>query len=439
MKDRLSNVRPKTIFTFPWGRNPDGGSGSRKRKRAAEDDGENSGDDSKSRILPTSLPIRGGPSQSLPSITVADNDGTVAAEDEEVDKQDYSSDSKPLGPNNLPTPGPGMGFRNRHAAVIVAVLHRFVLSGDYQRAGRALGLILRTRINSAGPQLRRDGFWGFGAEIILRRPAPDQSQEDLVLIDSLLRPGQMISPSFGPSSAEVKDQRSLRALQSSGSPSFFPYLLSRFPDVKEYYDRLILQCGVRNQGPNLVSATDFYYALFGLWISSIQERVRRTEERGVVEPAKCKGHGATSLRAHRSDLRLHRPIVNGKMSPVARIEAYRAAKVLETRMEELMIAPPYSDDPSLVLLRAMLHVYFADLVYQIKYLLCRYPKYWWQTVDADGKELAKYWMHLVEQTHFTAWETELEGARKIFKEIKAEGGEIPKVYQDNFPELSRPD
>lgn len=78
-----------------------------------------------------------------------------------------------LASHNLPiSPALPYSLRAKHQAVMTAILHRSLLEGDYARASRAYGLLIRcTEVD-----VRR--IWGIGLEILLRRPEFEAQGEE---------------------------------------------------------------------------------------------------------------------------------------------------------------------------------------------------------------------------------------------------------------------
>ncbi|KAH7382507.1 hypothetical protein DE146DRAFT_623629 [Phaeosphaeria sp. MPI-PUGE-AT-0046c] len=147
-------------------------------------------------------------------------------------------------------------LRKTHVNVLSTVMHRCLLEGDYQRAGRAWGMLLRTRV-AGGHYVdpRNHGRWGIGAEILLRREP------------------QTVSSQFGTSGI---DQEAFN--QSMFSPAGFEL-------AREYYERLIVQHPYRKLTPHTVDERTFYPAMFSLWIyeSGVPRDLRAQEEAIEVE------------------------------------------------------------------------------------------------------------------------------------------------------------
>ena len=195
-------------------------------------------------------------------------------------------------------PPPAPTLHLQHLAVITAILHRCLAERDYTRASRALGLILRDSIGGHAIDVRNEGRWGIGAEILLKAG----SQHDRVLVEDIANDA---SHQQGP-------------------------LFTRegFERAKRYYERLIIQYPYVKAHAMSVNALDFYQALFGLWIYIAHEE------------------GKTEPDSDPDSNRLH--------------ELHQARQIAD-RMDACMSSVPFSDDLELIRLRGMVALWIADL------------------------------------------------------------------------------
>lgn len=216
------------------------------------------------------------------------------------------------------SPAHGRNLRLRHLAVLTAVLHRSLLQGDYLRAGRAWGLILREEFAGRSIDVRQGDRWGIGAEILLRQHGRSDSSNSL-------------------------------------------FSRQGFDAAKHYYERLIIQFPYRKAFPDTsVSSLHFYPAMFGLWIYVVQEEsnaardvILEEDDRSVQDYME---EDAMSVSENSP----------GSSSRAARVAAVRAkeladAQEIATRMDEIMVSPPYSDSPELLRLRGMVSLWIGDL------------------------------------------------------------------------------
>lgn len=128
---------------------------------------------------------------------------------------------------------------------MTATLHKCLLAGDYRRAGRAWGLLLRSEVNGHSLEIRNQGRWGIGAEILNHRDS------------SLLE--------HSPRGNEV-------AVHIDDGVAGIKHMFSRekFQRAQDYYERLILQYPYRKTFAESTNSLDFYPAMFSLWIFSEQ-------------------------------------------------------------------------------------------------------------------------------------------------------------------------
>ena len=222
------------------------------------------------------------------------------------------------------------GLRRQHVAVLTAILHSCMLKEDYVRAGRAWGMLLRMEVDGQSFDLRSNGLWGVGAEILI------------------FRDGQLRSSQAEEAEAYQKHQ------EESLNPQFRPpgrrfiSLFSRhgFQKAKEYYERLILQYPYRKAAPTAVSSLDFYPAMFSFWICCLQDQ-------GKMLSKSAQEAARTSLGQE----------LHAKVHTNVRDNALEQASEISTRLDELLVSPPYLDDARLWKLRGMIALWEADLIH----------------------------------------------------------------------------
>ncbi|KAI9824087.1 MAG: hypothetical protein M1832_002155 [Thelocarpon impressellum] len=226
-------------------------------------------------------------------------------------------------------------LRLHHLSVLTTVMHRCLLDGDFERAGRAWGMILRTDKRSRRVDLRGEGRWGIGAEILLRREARDK----------------ILRSKYGGSSSGSEDSETL--YHRIDSASFSPQC---FPRAKEYYERLILQYPFSNVRPNAINALDFYPAMLGLWIHATQEehlaslRSAALQQNTSDDSSSTNGESSAAKTKGRLD-----------QCEAIRKASLQEAELIAARMDELILSPPYSDNSTLWKLRGMVSLWIGDL------------------------------------------------------------------------------
>ncbi|CAL5869655.1 uncharacterized protein PFLUO_LOCUS3885 [Penicillium psychrofluorescens] len=227
-------------------------------------------------------------------------------------------------------------IRYQHLSAMTAILHRCLLQGDYIRAGRAWGLILRESFKGLPMDVRTDDRWGIGAEILLR-----QGQQEAV---------------------GIADQGGLPETPNTTETPPLPFTKKGFADAKEYYERLILHHPYTKSAPNAISSLHFYPAMFGLWIYVIQEEgnvarqkidLRHDDSSDELSPE----DDSSPDREH------HEGSADKKRSLIAttRARELENAQQIAARMDELLVSPPYMDSPELLELRGMVSLWIGDL------------------------------------------------------------------------------
>lgn len=221
----------------------------------------------------------------------------------------------------------------RHLGVLTAILHRCLLEGDFTRAGRAWGMLLRERIGGHLIDIRLEGRWGIGAEILFRQP-PRESRAKT------------------PEPAGISDK-----------PLF---TRQGFEAAKAYYEGLIIQYPYRKYAPNSVSSVHFYPAMFSLWIYVVD--AESTNAREAAENEEDDDAASDNL-SEAGDVSMSEvdgiEDQNRKLSTrIAQIRSKELTEALEiaARMDELLISPPYSDSPELLQLRGMVALWIGDLL-----------------------------------------------------------------------------
>ncbi|KAH9876789.1 hypothetical protein IAQ61_002150 [Plenodomus lingam] len=221
-------------------------------------------------------------------------------------------------------------LKKRHLDVLSTLMHTRLLQGDYERAGRAWGLILRTQV--AGTRTvdpRNHDRWGIGAEILLHR---------------------------NPQPATMQGHQVLEASQPPGDDIFS---VQGFELAREYYQRLIVQYPHRRFAPTATDERTFYPAMFSLWIFEVCEKSKRAR-------ARFRNHGAERPGLSRS------PSVDGLPRPdtgemdareeAVRVEELARAMEIAERLDRLVVSPPFDKQISLLQLRAHVSLWMSDLI-----------------------------------------------------------------------------
>jgi hypothetical protein len=190
-------------------------------------------------------------------------------------------------------------------------MHRCLLEGDFLRAGKAWGLILRTQISGTPIDPRNHGRWGIGAELLLHRQTGDIEQNKQSFIDETS-----------------------------------PYTEEGFELAREYYERLIVQHPNRKHVPRAIDEVTFY---------EVCERCKRARRRFEAE------HGASTSSNHLADESMTSDDARVDASVLAATELLHA-KEISDRLDQLIVSPPFDKHADLLQLRGMVGLWLADLV-----------------------------------------------------------------------------
>ncbi|KAJ5502474.1 Transcription initiation factor Rrn11 [Penicillium fimorum] len=244
--------------------------------------------------------------------------------------KDLAALSPPVYPPQSAQQG---NIRFQHLGTLTAILHRCMLQGDYVRAGRAWGLILREDYRGFRMDVRNEARWGIGAEILLRR----DEQENLANPGTTKLPNPMESTRVN-------------------------FTAKGFAAAKEYYERLILNHPFMKSSPQSISSLHFYPAMFGLWVYMTQEESKASRKdialRQEEEPDEfSEDENSESEFGHR---RKSQNKAAAAITAIRTLELEQAQQIA-TRMDQLLGSPPYSDSPELLELRGMISLWIGDL------------------------------------------------------------------------------
>jgi hypothetical protein len=225
-------------------------------------------------------------------------------------------------------------IRFQHLGALAAILHRCMLQGDYVRAGRAWGLILRESYRGFQMDARNETRWGIGAEILLRRDQQDTS----------------VSLGTGKTS-DAADSKPLN------------FTAKGFAEAKEYYERLILNHPFSKTSPQSISSLHFYPAMFGLWVYVTQEESNMTRKEAAIRQEE-ESEGFSEDEGSDFEFGQRRKQQSKADAAISSIRAQELeqAQQIGTRMDQLLGSPPYSDSPELLELRGMVSLWIGDLL-----------------------------------------------------------------------------
>lgn len=219
-------------------------------------------------------------------------------------------------------------LRRTHLNVLSTVMHRCLLEGDYDRAGRAWGMILRTQSTHGHTvDLRNHGRWAIGAEILLRRKPRPAANSDHDTPDDARD-----------TDTDIFSERG-------------------FELAREYYERLVVQYPTRKQAPHAVDQRSFYPAMFSLWIQEVNEKSKRARKRNAEDAQRSRSR-STSFST-----------VDGQSTDDARaredavqVEELAGAMEIAERLDDLVKSPPFDKQASLLELRGNIALWISDLI-----------------------------------------------------------------------------
>ncbi|TVY38417.1 Dehydrogenase [Lachnellula occidentalis] len=316
-------------------------------------------------------PHRGLPGEKswfTPGVKAKERDGKgkgkLGADD--LEDEERANKTGPVQETNCPLQGPKL--RMQHLSVLTAVLQRCLLEGDIPRASRAWAMLIRAQVAGAGMDIRSSGYWGIGAELLIRSGeikarnrfhADEDSDYEADDEDNLVdRDRELNEEAWGSRDGLEK--------------------------AKAYFERLILQYPYKRQFHGSVSALDFWPAMVSCEIYGIQHELKQTlkmisraEEKDEDEDASdsdsdvfsdAESHvsdedgGAAAIEQRRRDRKRWRKAEKRwTQKDEARQIALLASENIAGRMDELMTSPPFSDSQTLLRLRGMLALYIGDL------------------------------------------------------------------------------
>jgi nucleoid-associated protein YgaU len=211
-----------------------------------------------------------------------------------------------------------------HLNVLSTVMHRCLLEGDYERAGRAWGMLLRTQIAGRPVDPRNQGRWGVGAEILLHRTSQPTTVEELQAEQQALNEGMFSEEGF-----EL---------------------------ARDYYRLLINNYPNRKLAPFALDDRTFYPAMFSLWIFEVSESSKRA--RSQAQDADQRRSRSMSVDSVLGDT-LHD--LSAQEDAIEASELARTNEIAE-RMDGLIGSPPFDKQANLLQLRGHVSLWRSSLL-----------------------------------------------------------------------------
>ena len=273
---------------------------------------------------------------------VADSDNALS---------DFDNNERAQGNSAQYYKTPSQTLREQHLNVVNAIMHRSLIKGDFERAGRAWAMLLRAEVNGKPYDVRPQRRWGIGAEILLRGHA-------------------------GPDNHQVQEGKDLQGVTLKG-----------IAEAKAYYDWLILQYPARKYDSKTVDSTTFYPVMYGLWVYEVQLHSEQAMK-NVMERSSCsvnndslddfnaeinyeekrleKNSDLPQSMPH-EEIQGHVEIAETALNMSEQVTAIRTtelkgAKEIAERIDETISSPPYDKNEDLLQLRDMIALWIEGLV-----------------------------------------------------------------------------
>ncbi|KAK8091067.1 hypothetical protein PG994_000572 [Apiospora phragmitis] len=394
--------------------------------------------------------------------------------------------------------------RMQHLNTLTAIMHRCLHEGDIPRAKRAFNLLIRTK----DVDIRVNGLWNIGVEILMREgEQPQQPQQqpastnntttatDAAAADKGKQPedpwqlGQPLVDDDVASHLEQDTQVTVAEEKageegSSSSPLQLPNRwgsAANVDTVKEYLQALIQQYPYDQHRPHMVSAVDFWPALFSTEIYNLdaefKKAMRQLKAKEETDEDDDDGNSSENEGSppgyHHSDdddaengeeeedretrredarqARRHhaRDEVRHRARDEVRARTCAAAEQVAARMDQQMENRPYGTHGELLRLRGMLSLYVADLhlcaslVAKVEEHMRRrkeesnnnqQPSSGGQQQRKDLRSLCKHAETEEERASSRQRDAEIEKARRFFRKMLERGGDDVEDWVRKFTE-----
>lgn len=281
-----------------------------------------------------------------------------------LDESENSENTQGSSPQNSKVTSHTL--REQHLNAVNAVMHRSLLKGDFERAGRAWAILLRAEVNGRPYDVRPQSRWGIGAEILLRGHHNTN--------DHQVQEGKI-------SRKDLSIRGSLRDVTLNG-----------IADARAFYDRLILQYPARKYDSKTVDSATFYPVMFGLWVYEVKLQSEQAMKTMIERPFFCSVHNEL-LEDFKSDLnhkgrKLDRNWCSPQSIPHEHVQGHadtaetaqsmrseqikairatelKGAKEIAERIDETISSPPHDKNKDLLQLRDMTALWIGSLIDQI--------------------------------------------------------------------------
>ncbi|ETS83856.1 hypothetical protein PFICI_05732 [Pestalotiopsis fici W106-1] len=318
----------------------------------------------------------------------------------------------------------------KHMSTLMAILHRCIHEGDMRRAKRAFGLLLGTR----HVDVRLNDMWTLGTEILMRDGETNKRQQAR---SSEASTDHSHTDGDGPDAANGDARPPPPARWGSAD---------NMQKVRDYIETLAQHHPYDVHFTRSVSAVDFWPALYNIEIYNVDAEHRRAlhrlEDSAALEDEDDgndefdmpyddqypDGDGDGDYEARLERRSQQREAVRARKQCAARDEIQNetrvAAQQIAERMDNLMMAVPYTTHVELLRLRGMLSLFIGDLQLPTR-LLHRCNLIGYTTSELRLTTLKERVRNQVQsQEDWEAvwrWESEVDKAKLQFEKLAEKG------------------
>lgn len=371
--------------------------------------------------------------------------------------------------------------RMRHLSTLTAIMHRCLHEGDIPRAKRAFNLLIRTK----DVDIRVNGLWNIGVEILMREGEQQKQQPSITTTDTAAAADKGKQPEedpwrLGQPLVDSQQQDTQQAAEEGGTlkensqpqPLQLPERwgsAANIDAVREYLQSLIQQYPYDKQRPHMVSAVDFWPALFSIEIYNLDAELKKAtcqleakedEDSDDLEGGESSENESNCYRhsddedskygdgEDRETRHLHRredarQSRRHRARDEVRAHTRGAAEQVAARMDQQMENRPYGTHSELLRLRGMLSLYVADLhlcsslVAKVEEARRRRKENGEMTPPRSNKRkgprsLRKYAETEEERTTSRQRDAEIENARRFLKKKMQSPGAADDVEEEDW-------
>lgn len=333
--------------------------------------------------------------------SIEDSDGSPSSSDDDGDDTDDGGVSTSRRSSSSSSKSGAGGEKARrarrmrdaqdaHLGMLTGVVLRALAEGDVPRARRAFGLLRRSEVRGKPVDLRRNGLWALGAEVLMRegeerrsRPRPtrsgDDHRDDDENDDNHHHLGDQGSGVQHQQQEDDDEAGERRRREKEGAQRRWGSA-ANMPRLRAYLEELIRTYPYNRLHPGSTSDLDFYPVLFGSelynsWsehrraLDALEERsdndedddddsyaLEMTDEHHRGGSQDDDGDDYTAVvRPTRRERRLRED------KAALGLQTMGAVRDVVARMDALLENAPYSRSAEMLRLRGMAALYLGDL------------------------------------------------------------------------------